>query len=267
MKIFIKPILAVIIFCIMQLLAGMVFTLFSSTPQDAILNRPGLFATSIMVSGILTVGILYWMHMFSPRTFDPRRVNWNYAYLGIIGVLLGILVVDLLSEKLKLPDLMQLEFIGLSQNRLGVLAIAIVGPIVEEVVFRASVLGYMLRHEVGQWTAIAVSAILFGLVHFNPAQIPAAIIIGMLLGIIYVKSHSVILTSIIHIINNSLAVYEMRVFGGLIKDFSLTNIMGESLAELYILVCALLCFVFLRDYMKKYHRIKNIHKHHHHHHH
>ena len=265
MKIFVKPIVAVLLFCVMQLLSGLALFAFGMKDQEAMLAQPEWLALSIIVSGLLTAVILYRMHMFHLRTIDPRYINWPYAHLGIIGALIGIFAIDLISEKLELPDLMQMEFIGLANNPWGILAIAVIGPIVEELVFRAGVLGYLVRNEMKSWQAILISAIVFGLIHFNPAQIPAAALIGVLLGIVYVKSHSIVLTSIIHIINNSLAVFEMRKFGDTLADFSLTKVMGGQLTLLFIVTCSLLCYVFLSEYVRKYHRRKNIRRHHHHH--
>lgn len=268
MKILIKPIVAVLLFCIMQVLSGLVLVAFGMENQEAMLANPTWLALSIIVSGLLTVLILYFMHMFHLKNIDPRLINFSYAHLGVIGVLIGIFAIDLISEILNLPDLMQMEFLGLANNPLGILAIAVVGPIVEELVFRAGVLGYLVRNEMNSWTAIIISAILFGIIHFNPAQIPAAILIGILLGILYVKSHSIVLTSIVHIINNGLAVFEMRKFGDTIADFRLTEVMGNGLTLLFIVVSLLLCYVFMSEYIRKYHRPKGIrHRRHHHHHH
>jgi len=267
MKIFIKPILAVLLFCVMQVLVGVVFASFGMKDQDAMVANSDWLALAIIISGLLTALILYRMHMFRRKTIDPRLVNWSYAHLGVVGSLIGIFAVDLISEKLDLPDLMQMQFIGLSNTMLGILAIAVIGPIVEELVFRAGVLGYLVRNGMDSRLAIAISAIVFGLIHFNPAQIPAATIIGVLLGIVYVKSHSIVLTSIVHIINNGIAVMEMRKLGETLADFSLTEVMGGQLTRIFIIASLLLCYVFMKEYIRKYHRPRGRRRHHHHHHH
>lgn len=267
MKIFIKPVLAVLLFCVMQVLAGVVFATFGMKGQDAMVTNSDWLALAIIISGLLTALVLYRMHMFRRKTIDPRLVNWSYAHLGVVGALIGVFAVDLISEKLNLPDLMQMQFMELANTTLGVLAIAVIGPIVEELVFRAGVLGYLVRNGMDSRLAIAISAIVFGLIHFNPAQIPAATIIGVLLGILYVKSHSIVLTSIVHILNNGLAVIEMRKFGETIADFSLTEVMGGQLTTIFILTSMLLCYVFLKEYVRKYHRPRGRRRRHHHHHH
>lgn len=266
MKMFVKPIVAVLLFLAMQLLSGLVFTVFGMNAQDAMVAHSDWLAWATIISGLLTALILYRMRMFRTKTLDPRHINWGYAHLGVVGSLVGIFAVDLISEMLDLPDLMQMEFIQLANSMWGILAIAIVGPIVEELVFRASFLGYLVRNGLDSRIAIIISALVFGIIHFNPAQIPAATIIGVLLGVVYVKSHSIVLTSIIHIINNSLAIYEMRKFGETINDFSLTQVIGGTLTLVFIATSVLLCYVFLSEYVRKYHRPRTRHRHHHHHH-
>ena len=55
--------------------------------------------------------------------------------------------------------------------------------------------------------AILISALLFGVFHINPAQILPAFLIGILLAWTYYKTGSLIPCILMHILNNSLAVY------------------------------------------------------------
>ncbi len=78
----------------------------------------------------------------------------------------------------------------------------IIAPLTEEVIFR----GLILRGLLGRWkpwTAITVSAALFALMHFNPAQTPVALGLGLLLGWIYVRTRSLGLCMLGHAVNNS----------------------------------------------------------------
>jgi membrane protease YdiL (CAAX protease family) len=53
--------------------------------------------------------------------------------------------------------------------------------------------------------AIAISAVLFALIHLNPAQMPHAFAVGLLLGWLYYRTDSVVPGVVYHWINNTTA--------------------------------------------------------------
>jgi len=55
------------------------------------------------------------------------------------------------------------------------------------------------------WLAITISALLFALIHANPAQMPHAFLIGILLGWLYYRTDSVVPGVVYHWVNNSIA--------------------------------------------------------------
>ena len=83
-------------------------------------------------------------------------------------------------------------------------------------------------------------------------MIPFAFGIGLILGIIYYKTGNVLLTSLIHITNNSMAVLEMRILGEDIETFSYEQALGGSLLSwVHIAVAAMVSVFLLRHYWKK----------------
>ena len=256
MKVFTKPLLAVLVFCIMQALASLPLVLIAGIKsENDYAQHPTLLALTLIVSGLLTVAVLRAMRMIKPKTFNVADIKWKKAPLALVGAILGIIATDLMSEMLTLTDLMKAEFHELSHNLWGILAICIVGPIVEELVFREGIIGHMVRHGSHRWTAIWFSAILFGIIHFNPAQIPFAIIMGVILGIIYVKTGNIVLTGIIHIFNNSLAVLEMNLLGNRPEEITYADLLGgNTVVYSYIVVCSVMSILFLRQFWNQYHR-------------
>ena len=93
----------------------------------------------------------------------------------------------------------------------------------EEVVFREGIQGCLLRGGVKPWTAAVVSALCFGIIHLNPAQVPFAFVVGLMLAVIYQKTGNVVITSLLHILNNSVSVALMRVLGDGAEEFTLTE--------------------------------------------
>ena len=88
----------------------------------------------------------------------------------------------------------------------GILAIAIVGPVLEELLFRGAITHALLQ-QYNPTKAILISALLFGVFHINPAQILPAFLIGILLAWTYYKTGSLIPCILMHVLNNSLSVY------------------------------------------------------------
>ena len=87
---------------------------------------------------------------------------------------------------------------------LSLIATVIVPALVEEFACRGIVLG--LLRKFGNGFAILVSAILFGLMHSNFEQIPFAMLIGIVLGFVTIKSGSIWCAVAIHAFNNSISV-------------------------------------------------------------
>ena len=81
---------------------------------------------------------------------------------------------------------------------------AVVPALLEEFAFRGVVLQSLRRY--GDWFAIAVSAVMFGLVHGNLTQMPFAIIAGLALGYCAVITGSLRSGIAIHFLNNFVSV-------------------------------------------------------------
>lgn len=127
-----------------------------------------------------------------------------------------------------LPDYAGEELLDFIQHRWGYLVVCILAPLAEEVIFRGAVLRTMLEHWEGskRWTAIIISALLFGLAHMNPAQIPHAFLMGILLGWLYERSRSLIPCVVLHCVNNTIAYLMTAAYPA--PDITLRDILGGS---------------------------------------
>ncbi len=102
-------------------------------------------------------------------------------------------------------DLMAVNLLGTQGNIwLNLLTTGLLAPIAEEISLR-----YMVQrgmYKVNPKFAIFWASIIFGIMHMNLFQGTFAFIMGLILGIIYYKTNNLWYTTIIHIVNNSLAV-------------------------------------------------------------
>ena len=85
------------------------------------------------------------------------------------------------------------------------LVVAIFAPIFEEWMCRGMVLRGLLTKMKPVW-AIVISALFFAVIHANPWQALNAFLLGLLMGYVYYKTGSLILTMLIHFVNNGTAV-------------------------------------------------------------
>lgn len=81
--------------------------------------------------------------------------------------------------------------------------VAVIAPVVEELIFRGLILQGFRRNYNG-FVAVFMSALLFALFHLNPWQFPATFILGLVLGWILLRTNSIFLAILGHSINNLL---------------------------------------------------------------
>ena len=108
------------------------------------------------------------------------------------------------------------------------LVVAIFAPIFEEWLCRGMVLRGLLTKMKPVW-AIVVSALFFAVIHMNPWQALNAFLIGLMMGYVYYKTGSLILTMIIHFVNNGTSVILSNIeqFKDM-EDLYLIEIMDKS---------------------------------------
>ena len=172
--------------------------------------------TTITTTGLAMVlsGIAMIWHLihfkyvkFNLKSFG--EVSGKTIGLSIPLIVAGMLFINLCSEFIGLPDLMQDTFRAMSRNVFGIISITIMAPLVEELLFRGAIQGYMLRKGMKPLNAILIASAIFGIVHMNPIQIPFAFAIGLIFGWLYYRTGSVVPGIIGHFINNSIACLQM----------------------------------------------------------
>ena len=178
----------------------------SFTPGETTITTTGI---AMILSGIAMIWhLIHFKYVkFNLKSFGevPSKTIW----LSIPLIVAGTFFINLCSEFLGLPDLMQDTFLAMSRNIFGIISITIMAPLVEELLFRGAIQGYMLRKGMKPLHAILIASAIFGIIHMNPIQIPFAFAIGMIFGWLYYRTGSVVPGIIGHFINNSIACLQM----------------------------------------------------------
>ncbi len=125
------------------------------------------------------------------------------SYLWLLMVDLGLQNVPILGESAQnhnevFEQLMTQPYLW------SFLSIVLIGPIVEELLFRGLVFRYLEKIRQG-WFPILVSGIAFGLWHGEPVQCVYTAWMGIVLGLIYTKRRDIRIVIAIHILNNFLS--------------------------------------------------------------
>ena len=131
---------------------------------------------------------------------------------GICMLLMGV-GIELLLKPFSLSDegTMQM-FEAMKSNALCILLLTIVGPLIEELIFREGIQRTLIhRYHVRPLWAVVISALTFGIIHFNLAQSLPAIFLGILLGVLYLLTDDIRLCFVAHVVNNSLALIYLQV--------------------------------------------------------
>lgn len=98
---------------------------------------------------------------------------------------------------------------GIKETLLGVISVAVVPALIEELVIRGIILQPLRKY--GDKYAIIASALVFAVMHGNMIQIPYTVIGGLLLGYLAVTTGSLWPSIILHFINNLYSVIVLSV--------------------------------------------------------
>ena len=178
----------------------------SFTGTETSINTAGI---TMVLSGIAMIWhLIHFKYVkFSLKSFG--EVSGKTIGLSIPLIVAGMIFINLCSEFIGLPDMMQDTFRAMSRNVFGIISIAIMAPLVEELLFRGAIQGHLLRKGMKPVYAILIASAVFGIVHMNPIQIPFAFAIGLIFGWLYYRTGSVVPGIIGHFINNSIACIQM----------------------------------------------------------
>lgn len=139
-----------------------------------------------------------------------NKVKYLIAVLCGAGIFFSALLLNYFLEKLYTVLNLEVSVTVPKLNTvwdyvLSVILICIVPPIGEELMFRKTMIDGFGK--LGIVIAVLLSGALFSLSHLNIAQTVYQFILGCILALIYIKTKDIIITIIIHLVNNFLAFF------------------------------------------------------------
>ncbi|MBP1625747.1 MAG: amino terminal protease family protein [Holophagaceae bacterium] len=141
-------------------------------------------------------------HRMTPGPLG-RNLAWGCGYLGLT-VLMSLALSLILSPFMPNQEPPQRELVEiLSRARsLGTaiplfLTVAVLAPCFEELLFRGTLLP-ALRRRLGPWAALFLGALAFGAMHLQPAGLPLLSLLGLAMGLAFLRTGSLWTSILVH---------------------------------------------------------------------
>jgi len=216
--------------------------------DDSIKHPPSASAKALtlssVVSSVILIALFVWRKWAPISRYYIQQKPWDVLIWAILAGLGAILPLQWLYEQMNITmtDDVKHLFESIMGSRWGYLALGILAPVAEELVFRGAILRSLMdyfNHRL-PWIPIVASALLFGAVHGNMAQFANAFTMGLLLGWLYCRTHSIVPGVVLHWVNNTVA-YTMYKLMPEMNDGQLIDLFHGDNKLMYMgLLCSLL---------------------------
>ena len=108
---------------------------------ERLTSGSSIMSIALIVSSIITIFFMQTpMKMIRLKdSFAMPNISLGKSVYLVLAAFIGIYATDIVSEVMDLPNIIEAELGNMSKTVMGVLAIAIIGPLAEEVVFRGAI--------------------------------------------------------------------------------------------------------------------------------
>ena len=238
-----KAIIYLVVFVGIQLVAGaliqLIYILLKG--QGAVVDATGLIITTALadVTTLVLFLLLKWAEV---SRHWVRTRPWTVLFWCVLAAFGAIIPSTYLQEMMpELPNWAERELELIMNNRFGYFVVGLMAPLVEELVFRGAILRVLLRWKSNPWIGIVISAVMFSAIHMNPAQMPHAFLIGILLGWMYYRTDSIVPGVVYHWVNNTIAYVLFAFYPD--PDMKLMDFFGGSQRTVLLAVAFSLCIL------------------------
>ena len=201
----------------------------------ALVESPAVkeFSNESMALGLFlsSLAMLFFIHktgFFRLRLSLFRSIAFKPLLQSTALVFTSMLALNILVQWLPLENVLENQFEGLTHTFLGALTISLLAPVLEEVMFRGAIQGYLTRKLGNPWLAMAIAALVFGVYHMNPVQVVYASMFGFILGWMYYRTGSLMSVIVGHVLNNSIATLTMLMFGTATESEMMEEILPQE---------------------------------------
>lgn len=203
--------------------------------------------SSELLAGLFYLPLVVWAFFVQWRNRVRLKLLFARPRLGsywwvVVGMVLALLVFSLGASAVTaavVPDYVAGAEIDIGSNVVAlVLTIAVIPPVVEELIFR----GLLLERWAAKWrigTAVVVQGVFFGILHVDPV---GAGVFGVAMALMYLRTRTLWVPIIMHAMNNGLVLVAVLLGGDAAQDSGTPADAGETglqiLAGLLIMAVA-----------------------------
>lgn len=173
----------------------------------------------VLAYGILLVSVMHYCRMTYRDLLHPAKSSVYATLVLLVPPILALVPLVLILDEVILTVVYKLLPVSLWEEQAfarmatgdlpTVIAICVLAPVLEEMLFRGILLRAFLKHH-QRWAAISYSALLFGAAHMNVYQFLLAFWVGLLLGWLFERSRSLLPCIALHAaINTAVTLLEL----------------------------------------------------------
>lgn len=195
-----------------------------------LMSMIGESIVTLLASFISMAIVIFFALQFKGASFSYLFEGMKFASLqvylvSILFTIFMILAIDPITSFIPMPEWLEEIMASLiKKNFASFMTIAIVAPVMEELLFRKVIFeGFLENYSLKK--AILMSAFMFALFHLNPWQGIGAFIAGVYLAYLFYKTGDIMLCMFVHFVNNGLGFSAFIYFDDPL--FSITSVMDE----------------------------------------
>ena len=259
---------AVILLIIFQVLGGTIVSVFLEGISNSItfISQSNIYLILSCFIFVISIYLPYlllksYIPKEEKKNVDDadRKINKESIIQCIKYIIVGIPIISIIQmicsfaiEKMGVgvditETLGVFNYSGVLSTILIFLQVAILPAIFEELFVRKGIIGVTKRK--GTIFAVVVSSLIFATIHMNVSQFIFAFLVGILFGIIRVKTNKLYPTMVLHFINNGFAIIEALFYDHMIfmQIFTYFNILLNAVGFCLLIYMAYNKFMELKD--------------------
>lgn len=203
-----------LLFCITQFVATALAVLATNLDSIAASGQivtlyptPVAIGISLLIcESLLCIALWLYFKRGKQRT-AAKSILWKKICLCMVATLLLSFGLSALLDPLQLPDSGTTEmFAAMKHSPLCLLNLCLIGPLCEEMVFRRGIVESLTVRRLSGIMAVTIGAFAFAIIHGNLAQAIPAFVIGIALGLMYLRTRNLQLCFPAHVANNTMGV-------------------------------------------------------------
>lgn len=178
-----------------------------------------LFSHALCQLASYLLAVFLMLRLHAPEASVRRFVAWRPAHRAgfyVVAPLIGVAAVIPTSALLnkieqRFPSEREADFAGLffeastGTQVLYALAVVLIGPVLEELLFRGALFGPLLERHRPRVVVLA-TATLFAVVHHDPRHMLPIFLVGAMLGYIRLASGSILPSTLVHVAFNGVQI-------------------------------------------------------------